>query len=73
MGRGLTGESSNSGINEKHYPNVNGFLHRPLLTDPPMCSLRELQDGTYSLEDLMLLNELIDLKIDMQNKANRNK
>lgn len=36
-----------------------------------MCTLRELQDGTYSLEDLMMLNELIDLKAHMRPKPKR--
>jgi len=27
-----------------------------------MCTLKELQDGTYSIEDVMLMNELLDLK-----------
>jgi len=29
-----------------------------------MCTLRELQDGTYSIDDLMMMNELIDLKLE---------
>lgn len=33
-----------------------------------MCSLKELQDGTYSLQDLILMHELIDLKISMAPK-----
>ena len=47
---------------------MNGYLHRPLLTDPPMCTLKELQDGTYSIEDLMMLHELMDLKMAMAPK-----
>ena len=33
-----------------------------MLTDPPMCTLKELEDGTYSIEDVSLMNELLDLK-----------
>lgn len=47
------------------YPNVDEFLHRPLITDPPMCTLKELQDGTYSIQDVMIMNELLDLKLSM--------
>lgn len=47
---------------------MNVFLHRPLLSDPPMCTLSQLQDGTYSIEDLLLMHELMDLKIDMTPK-----
>lgn len=44
------------------FPNVNYFLHRPLIANPPMCTLKELQDYTYSIDDLFLMHELIDLK-----------
>lgn len=27
-----------------------------------MCTLKELEDGTYSIYDLMLMNELLDFK-----------
>lgn len=47
---------------------MDTYLHRPLLNDPPMCRLVELQDGTYSLEDLMMLHELMDLKVAMTPK-----
>jgi hypothetical protein len=30
-----------------------------------MCSLKDLQDGTYSMEDLMMMHELMDLKLAM--------
>jgi hypothetical protein len=33
-----------------------------------MCSLKELQDGTYSIEDLHMMNELLDLKMSMAPK-----
>tara|TARA_R110000782_G_C14801543_1_gene411902 strand:- start:1494 stop:1649 length:156 start_codon:yes stop_codon:yes gene_type:complete len=45
------------------FPNINTLLHRPLLSDPPMCSLAELQNGTYSIDDLMMMHELLDLKV----------
>ena len=31
-----------------------------------MCNLKDLQDGTYSINDLMLMHELIDFKISLQ-------
>jgi len=33
-----------------------------------MCSLKELQDGTYSIEDIMLMNEMLDLKMSLAPK-----
>ena len=50
------------------FPDIDFFLHRPLLVESPMCSLAELQDGTYSINDLALLNDIIDYKIDLKNK-----
>lgn len=53
------------------FPSVDSFLHRPLLVEPPMCTLKELQDGTYSIDDLYLMNELLDLKINLTPKPKR--
>lgn len=39
-----------------------------MLSEPPMCTLKELQDGTYSIDDLMMMNELLDLKLDLTPK-----
>lgn len=30
------------------------------MRDPPLCTLRELQDGTYTLDDLADFHEMID-------------
>jgi len=48
------------------FPDVNFFLHRPVIAVPPLCSLKELEDGTYSLMDVLLLNQLLDLKIKLK-------
>ncbi len=50
---------------------MNSFLHRPLLTDPPMCTLKELEDGTYSIHDVDLMHELLDLKQSLAPKPKR--
>lgn len=55
-------------INENQFPNINVFLHKPIIVEPPLCSLRELQDGTYSIDDLFLMHELMDLKQLMKGK-----
>jgi len=44
------------------FPDVNYFLHRPLIAEPPMCALRELDDSTYSIDDIYLMHVLLDLK-----------
>ena len=33
---------------------------RPVMRDPPLCTLRELKDGTYSINDLADLHEAMD-------------
>lgn len=50
------------------FPNVNFFLHRPLLAEPPLCSLKELEDGTYSLNDVALFHDVLDLKQHINSK-----
>lgn len=44
------------------YPELNGYLIRPLLVNPPMCKLRELQDGTYSIKDLEVMHQIIEIQ-----------
>lgn len=34
-----------------------------------MCTLKELQDGTYSIEDITLMNEMLDLKLSLAPKS----
>lgn len=36
-----------------------------------MCTLKELQDGTYSIDDVDMMNELLDLKDNMRADANK--
>ena len=50
----------------KVYPELNGYLVKPLLVNPPLCSLKELQDGTYSLYDLEMFHQIIEIKQHMQ-------
>lgn len=38
---------------------------RPVMRDPPLCSLRELQDGTYTLDDLADFWEAMDEEEEM--------
>lgn len=37
-------------------------IWRPIISEPPFCTLSELQDGTYSIEDLADMHEALDLK-----------
>ena len=44
------------------YPELNGYLIKPLLVNPPMCSLKELADGTYTLYDIEVMHQIIEIK-----------
>ena len=35
---------------------------KPLLVNPPMCTLKELQDGTYTIYDLEIMHQVMELK-----------
>lgn len=50
----------------KIYPELNGYMVKPLLVNPPMCQLKELQDGTYTLYDLELMHQIIEIKQHMK-------
>lgn len=52
----------------ERYPTLDPYLHGILMTDPPMATLKELQDGTYSIEDVALMNDILDLKAEMAPK-----
>lgn len=43
------------------FPLLNFFLHRPLVANPPMCQLKDL-DSDYSLNDVLVMHEILDLK-----------
>ena len=34
----------------------------PLLMNPPMCSLKELKDGTYTIYDLEMMHQISEIK-----------
>ncbi len=71
MGRQSIGQSKKSTVNMDDFPNVISFLHRLMLIDPPMCTLNELQNGVYSIEDVYLMNELLDLKAALAVKSGK--
>lgn len=35
---------------------------KPVMHDPPLCSLHELQDGTYSIEDVADFHEAMEIE-----------
>ena len=38
------------------------------MRNPPLCTLRELQDGTYSIDDLADMHEALDLEEENQRR-----
>lgn len=39
------------------------------MRDPPLCALRELQDGTYSINDLADFHEAMDEEAEYARRA----
>lgn len=56
---------------ESLAPNLDLFLWRPVISDPSLCSLKELDDGTYNINDLLDMHEALDLILEMR-KPNGN-
>lgn len=52
----------------KMFPNINYYLHRPVLSEPKLADLRELQDGTYSIDDLIILHDILDFKAEVHRR-----
>lgn len=48
------------------------LLWAPMMAEPPMCELKDLQNGTYSLEDVLDMNILLQWRAktvrDLQDK-----
>ena len=42
---------------------------RPIMRDPPLCTLRELQDGTYTIDDLADFHEAMDEEVEYQRRT----
>ena len=42
----------------------------PILSEPPLCALRELQDGTYSIDDLADMHEAMGMKAEVYRLLN---
>ena len=40
------------------------LVYSPLMCDPPMATMKEMKDGTYTLEDVVDMNILIKWRAD---------
>lgn len=49
-------------IDPRSIPNINLYLWRPVICDPPLCSYSQLIDGTYTIDDLADMHEALDLR-----------
>lgn len=41
---------------------------RPVMRDPPLCTLAQLKDGTYTLNDLADFHEAMDEEAEYQRR-----
>ncbi|MGL5015966.1 MAG: hypothetical protein ACRC6V_17060 [Bacteroidales bacterium] len=44
------------------FPDVDFYLYRGVIAEPAMCSIKDLSDGSFSLMDLHIMHELLDIK-----------
>ena len=42
---------------------------RPIMRNPPLCTLRELQDGTYNINDLADFHEAMDEEAEYERRV----
>lgn len=52
----------------KSAPNIDLYLWRPVISEPYLCKIKELQDGTYSINDLADMHEALDLILKIRKK-----
>jgi hypothetical protein len=43
------------------------------MRDPPLCTLKELKDGTYTLNDLADFHEAMDEEVEYQHRLEESK
>lgn len=43
-------------------PDGLDWIMRPVVAEPPLCTLKELQDGTYTLTDVARMNDALDVR-----------
>lgn len=41
---------------------------RPVMRDPPLCTLKDLKDGTYNINDLADFHEAMDEELEYQRR-----
>lgn len=44
------------------------FLLAPVMAEPPMATMKEMEDGTYSIEDVLKMNLLLMWKADQRER-----
>src|SRR6185312_12695641 len=57
-------DASESDIQWARLPGGEDWALIPVQSDPPLCTLKELQDGTYDLADLQLMVDAVMVKAD---------
>ena len=48
------------------FPDIDFYLYRGVIANPPMCKLGDLSDGSISLYELHIIHELLDLKQELK-------
>lgn len=56
------------GIKPIESANIDWWLWRPCVSEPPLCQYYQLKDGTYTLADLMDMHEVLDEREEYQRR-----
>jgi hypothetical protein len=48
--------------------NIDWRIMRPVMHNPPLCTLRELDDGTYTIDDLANFHEAMDIEEELTHR-----
>ena len=55
-----------AGVEAIKSANIHWYIMRPVMRDPPLCTLVELKDGTYSIDQLADFHEAMDEEYEYQ-------
>lgn len=56
-------------VDEDPYVNIDFFLHRPVLAEPSLCTIAEL-NTSVTLMDVLSMHEILDFKNNMKEESN---
>ncbi len=62
-----------NGIELLQPVNIKWYIWRPIMSEPQLCTLKELRDGTYNINDLADMHEALDVIQENMRRLNNGK